>query len=161
MSYDLFFLSGKLKKTVFVLTMLMFAVFPAFSQTKNLVKKLSEQYQDCLDSGWNMAGCAYTYDEELNKLLNKEFNLLKSRCNEAQKKNLTDEQIKWSLRTEKDVDKVEKEMIEKGGGYANDISALISAQHRADCTEKRLLEILERKPEDYSDEIYKKRSAKK
>jgi hypothetical protein len=120
------------------------------------LKILSKKQEDCLGEGANMSSCWYEYAESLKELLEKEYADLRNRCNEEQKKNLTNEQIKWTMKMKKDVDDFQKMAVKEAGMYTEIVDLRVAGEIAVH-TEERLIQIVNATPEDYSNENYKKR----
>jgi len=140
-------------KTILVSLLICASCICSFSQTKHTIDSLSDKNQECLDKGNFMLGCAEIFYSQIDSLLNTRYNILRSLCNNTQKTNLKNEQLKWLAKRDKQFEinrrKIHKQAVADGFAGGQD-EEMILVQTNTDYVEKRVLELLDKKPTDYN-----------
>lgn len=128
-----------------------------FSQTRSVLDSLENRYQACLDKGKNMFGCAKLFYQQMDSLLNVQYKQLRSSCDSVQKENLKQEQLKWLAKRDayfKQTLNTFKSKNPKADPFGNAFGAQDDAMSMFDdnatFVKKRLLELIGKKPTDFS-----------
>ncbi len=97
-------------------------------------------YQACLDEGKNMANCAQDYYNLMDKLLNKEYQLLRAKLNEDEKNQLKTHQLVWLKNRDDAFSQIEWEVQQSLGGQ--DARMMIWNQ-KADYIRGKIIQLME------------------
>lgn len=114
--------------------------FISDSQLKSITQ-IRDTYQNCLDTGEYMLGCAENYYNEIDKLLNKEYQSLRKMLNSEQKDELKSKQIAWLKKRDARFDMIGSEIMESGMG-GNDAQMMIWDE-KAEYVFDRVIELME------------------
>ncbi len=125
----------------------------SYSQTHQTIDSLSDKTQECLDKGDYMLGCAKVYYYQIDSLLNRRYNALRSLCNTTQKANLKNEQLKWLSKRDKQFEinrrKIHEQAIADGFAGGQD-EEMIRIQTNTEFVISRVKELINKKPADYN-----------
>lgn len=140
-----------------------FFCLTGYSQTLNTINNLEREYQKCLDKGQFMLGCANTFYSQIDSLLNLQYKKLRSNCDIVQKVNLKNDQLKWLAVRDKQFQfnkqQVQKEA--KANGYkGGQDEIMVLTDKNAIFVKERVIELINKKPEDYSADKYKSKTYK-
>lgn len=101
--------------------------FNCNSQTLKTIEKIESSYQNCLDKGDNMKGCAVEHYKKADSLLNVAYKKLKLKLNVEEQSILKTEQLKWLKNRDKYFQKVHPETKKEGnfGEGSNDFDMIV------------------------------------
>ena len=141
-----------------IITLTFFISFlSSFSQTKETVDSIAKEYQDCLDKGQSMGGCARHFLFQMDSLLNVYYRQLRSKCDSSQRENLKDEQLEWLVKRDKTFLRNEKEAEKdaKKEGLSESVEIMFANDKNATTIKERIIQLIKNNPESYSPHKYK------
>ncbi|MGH2664619.1 lysozyme inhibitor LprI family protein [Flavobacterium sp.] len=116
-----------------------------FSQTLKTVKELEKANQDCLDQGKNMLGCSRDYYEQMDALLNKVYNKLRTSLTAEEKAKLKKEQQLWLKKRDKYADEQYDETAELLEGETESQDFKMIVRHsEAEFVKERVIVLIKR-----------------
>jgi uncharacterized protein YecT (DUF1311 family) len=92
-----------------IIVILIVLSFNCNSQTLKTIEKIELSYQNCLDKGGNMKGCAVEHYKKADSLLNVVYKKLRLKLNVEEQSILKTEQLKWLKNRDKYFQKVHLE----------------------------------------------------
>ena len=150
-------------KLSFLIILFISNCLTAFSQTEKTIDSLERQHQTCLDKGEYMLGCSKKFYFQIDSLLNIQYKKLREKCDNTQKANLKDDQIKWLAARDKQFkynrQHVHKEAKESGFEGGQD-EIMILTDKNSMFVRDRVVELLNKLPNNYSANKYKGKTYK-
>jgi uncharacterized protein YecT (DUF1311 family) len=144
-------------KFIYSLVIFFFGYLAVSAQTLKTIASFEVQYQACLDKGQFMLGCAKTFYNEMDSLLNVRYKSLRSICDSVQKDNLRDEQLEWLSKKDKQFIENRRQVNRKAkrDGYAGgEIETMMLTETNANYVKQRVIQLIARSPKNYSAENY-------
>lgn len=139
-------LSVKTKRSVCIVLFFFFLTIISHSQTIATIDSLEDESQSCLDKGEFMLGCSIRFYDQMDSMLNKVYNKLRSELDSSQKELLKKEEKDWLKKRDKFFKQTnaELEKIIKKNGNAGQDDEMFRYQENARFVKERVLELIKR-----------------
>ena len=135
----------KLKTIILFQIFFCFFITSAFSQTKQTIESLENEYQACLDKGQFMLGCANSFYTQIDSLLNLQYRKLLGKLEAAERVRLRNDQRKWLIYRDKQFallkQQVHKEAVDNGFEGGQDEQMML-IERKAMFVKQRVNELL-------------------
>ena len=127
-----------------VLGFLLLLGFSGFSQTLKTVKELEKTNEKCLDNEANGLQCSTEYYKQMDLLLNKVYNKLRSGLTGDEKSKLKKEQQLWIKKRDQYSETLYSETKEELGTSEGEDFKMILRHNEAEFVKKRVIELIKR-----------------
>lgn len=135
----------KLKTIILFQIFFCFFITSAFSQTKQTIESLENEYQACLDKGQFMLGCANSFYTQIDSLLNLQYRKLLGKLEAAERVRLRNDQRKWLIYRDKQFallkQQIHKEAVDNGFEGGQDEQMML-IERKAMFVKQRVNELL-------------------
>ena len=128
------------KKSILIICLC--AGFSSFSQSLEKIDNAGKAYQECLDSGTDMAGCSASYFKQLDEMEKAVYKEVMDKISPEEKSKLKAEEKEWAKKKDAYFKKASAEAKQEAGGTENQDFKMIFSDKKAEYVKERVTSLM-------------------